>query len=132
MNMRNLLIISSCLIFAFDGFCWTKIEKYNGGFFGYKVVYEEHSGPNHMLGCADPGKKSCTWAGIVSTSDGEATEEQLKEIDDMVLRKILSNDLEGTFYYSSNFYVHYSYNVDLDKLNFEVYNLNEAHELGLI
>jgi len=85
-----------------------------------------------MLGCYDPGKKSCTWAGIVSTSDGEATEVQLKEIDDLVLKKVLNNYLEGSFYYGSNFYVHYLYNVDEDKLNFEVYNLNEAHELGFI
>lgn len=130
--MRKIVLI----VFVFLGtktcFGWTKIEKYNGGFFGYKLVTESHSGPNHMLACADPGKKSCSWAGLVVSTDGEVKEEQLKEIDDIINKNVLSERFEGTFYYGSNFYVHYSYDLDSDRLNYEVYNLKEAHELGFI
>jgi hypothetical protein len=130
--MRTIFLTTLVVLFSSFSFAWTKIEKYNGGFFGYKTVTEDHAGGNNMLACHDPGRKSCQFASISTSGDDGITLSQLDEIDRLVNTNVSNENFEGTFYYNSTFYVHFSYDLDKNKLNYEIYNLTEAHDLGFI
>lgn len=130
--MKSLILFGILFLTANTSFAWIKIEKYNGGFFGYKHVNESSTGGNSMLACADPGRKRCAWAHSAPISDIIINEYQLNDIDEKVNAGILNEVLESSFYYDTNFYVHYSYDPFTDLLKYEIYTLTEAHDLGLI
>lgn len=133
--IKSILLGTALIAINFSVFSWTKIEKYNGGFFGYKSVAESHSGDNHMLACADPGKQNCKFAGTFGVIDQGGEEiiiDDFEPIESEVLSRITRDNTFGSFYFQSDFFIKYSYDIESDRLIIEIYSIYEATSLGLI
>jgi hypothetical protein len=127
------LIVLNCL----TAFSYTIITKDNGGWFGFRTVTESHSGPNHQLACADPGRMKCefgtAFGGI--TQGGEVINlESFEPIENMILDLLAFENsiVAGEFYFESDFFIMYSYDFNTDRLTIEIYTLHEASCLGFI
>jgi hypothetical protein len=124
--------------FSFSGLSWVKIEKKDRGLFGYRDVYASYSGPNSMLGCANPGWKACKWSNgiagsvVLNASGDTKTIDDYQPIEDAVMEHITRESTSGAIYFGSDLYVKYTYDTDDDHLVMEVYSLYEARTLGLI
>jgi hypothetical protein len=133
--LKSILLVTALTVFSFAGFSWTKIERYNGGFFGYKTVAESTSGPNSILACSDPGKLKCKGAGLGVVLDENGVVMPIDDytpIEDEVMARLTRENTSGSFHYGSELYVKYSYDIDSDHLVMEIYSLYEAHTLGYI
>jgi hypothetical protein len=113
---------------------WTKIVKENGGFFGYKTVTEQVTPGSSQLVCSNPGHTKCKFSPIVTVDPDGTTlsEDQLDDIDSWVEGRLVNREASGNFLYSDAFYVKYTYDPETDKLEIEIYSLDEARDLGLI
>lgn len=117
----------------FLGFSWTKILKENGGFFGYKTVSYSVTGPNSILACSDPGKTNCSISNAIIQTDtigNIISDDLINEIDNAITDKLSQENLEGSFTYLS-YFIKFQYNIEQNKLEYIIYTLAEANELGI-
>lgn len=135
--MKKFILISIALLTYTMSYSVTIITKSNGGWFGFKTVTEDHSGPNHQLACADSGRTQCKFQGILGGVNQQGEHIDLE--DYVPIENIITNYLSaantpdfGSFYYLSDFYVKYSYQVNIDCLIIEIYTINEAQVHGFI
>lgn len=136
MIMTKFIILAVAIIgINFSGFCWTKIEKKDGGFFGYKLVTETHVGGNNALACNGPGKLKCVFKYGYSVEDEGGIILRFDDytpIEKDCLSRITRENTSGSFYYSTNLFVKYSYDIDTDNLTMEIYSIYEAKKFGFI
>lgn len=136
--MRKLILAALISFTAAPAFCWYKIERTNRGIFGYDVVYETTAGPNTILGCSNPGRKSCHGSGIISVTpsgpviDNSSVDDINKTVDQRIADAEYGKDTKGNFYYGSDFYVEFTYVFASDKIEINIYSVKEAKDLGLI
>lgn len=110
-------------------------NKSGGGLFGYKfVTTTEWPEENKIIvACADPGLTRCKSALAYTLPNGSViTPEMLENIDIAVTAQLTPEHTSGSLVYNSALYVRYSYNVDEDNLQVEVYTIDGAREEGLI
>lgn len=123
------------IAFSFSGQCWTKIEKTNGGLRGFRTVTESITPGSSMLACYDPGRSKCVFSGgfTVISEDGEIIKyDDFSIIEEEVMKRITRDNTSGSFAFSSDLFVKYSYNDNSDKLTMEIYSTYEAKTLGFI
>ncbi|MCC5924889.1 MAG: hypothetical protein JJT77_13990 [Crocinitomicaceae bacterium] len=126
--LKLLLVILGACCFQFNSYAWIKVVKMNGGFRGYKYVNEDHSGGNHLLACAEPGKTKCKWDRHPSFSGSDSPSfEDMGAIERRITELIYSDNLIGDFWYYSIF-VEYEYDVSTDTLTFTLYSQDEVDQ----
>jgi hypothetical protein len=119
------------IILSTNAFCWIKIDKYNGGLFGYRNVTESHSGDNHMLGCADPGKNKCRFSSISSSGETPSLF-QIEQIDIQIQDKLRNENFRGDFIFENSYFVKYIFDYNINKLSYEIYSIQEAKNFGFL
>lgn len=132
---KQILCIAAIVLFSLSGNCWTKIEKYNGGFFGYRTIAESTSGPNSMLACADPGRNKCRFANgftVVGNGGTIVKYDDFSTIETEVMKRVTKENTTGSFIYSSDLFVQYTYVIETGKLTMQIYGVYEAQSLGLL
>jgi hypothetical protein len=132
---KYILLIVALISFSLAGKCWTKIEKYNGGFFGYRTVSESTSGPNSILACADPGRNRCNFSTgftVVGNNGAVVKYDDFSPIETEVMKHITRENTSGSFIYSSDLLVQYTYIIETGKLTMQIYGVYEAQSLGLL
>jgi hypothetical protein len=118
---------------------YTKVIRHQGGFFGYKYINQTSTsngsgGSNVLLACSDPGSSKCKLNTSTSMVSGNLNDDDSAAIDVIITNRVLqSNGTEssGQFIYNTDFLVVYNYEIDTDKLTYEVYTREEAIQLGL-
>lgn len=112
-----------------------KYNKSNGGLFGYRFVTTTETPEENkiIVACTDPGLTRCRSALAPVLPDGsDITPETLENIDRTVTGLLTPEHTSGGVVYNNRLYVRYSYNVERDNLQIEVYTLDGAREEGLI
>lgn len=139
--MKKILVIAAVVlvsnVWADNEFI--RIQKRNGGFFGYKTVREVHTLGNHDLTCDDPGRAACKFQAPISSTDRSynLSDEDLSKIDNQVNEIILKHmdDLQekkdsDTFVYNSEYLVVLSYKSHASVIEYLIYDKKEAEENG--
>lgn len=144
--MKKTLIILSSLFLA-QGFVqastdrellsaptYTMIVRTKGGLFGYDYVNTSQSftNPQNVItACSDPGLKRCkVEIQALTNVPSVLNPSQLEEIDNQVNQKIADTKVNGNFAYGSNFFVVYTFELAVSKIQYTIYTKDEANALG--
>lgn len=110
-----------------------EVTRSRRGLFGYREVTETTAEGRHTLSCFNPGWSSCKAMSMATLDETTtlSTDEQAI-IDSTVEGLISESNTSGKFVYANKAVVIYSYSVDTDTINYQIYSIAQARSLHLI
>lgn len=135
--MKKILMMCFGLAMSTSIYSHVYYDKNLGFFNHYKEVSQTNMNNGDIfMECHDPGWTRCKpQALLVITFDGvstEVTNDDFKNIDDMVTKAATDGNDAGKFIYGEKFFVSFTYNEDTDKLSTKIYTIAEATYYKLI
>ena len=110
-----------------------EVTRSKRGLFGYRDVTETNAEGRHTLSCFNPGWSNCKAMGMVTLDETTTlSADELASIDATVDQSVTESDTSGKFVYADKAVVIYSYNVNTDTINYQVYSVAQARSLHLI
>lgn len=103
--------------------------------FGYRDVIETSGEGRHIINCSNPGHTKCkSVLGLIDLGNGTTLSEGEFDLIDEKVEDLItsSNGSAGRFVFNSKCLIVYRYITSTEKVNYTIYSMDEAKQLGLI